>query len=133
MDSQLWTPHDYNRQGQVEIPLHDVTLTSGLKLRFRGLQRVESLDTTGTIAVYERDGLRVIASLDHTPRFGPLLHVSVSRQTRYPSWDELVQVKAAFHGDDVDAMMVMPRSEDYINVHESAFHIWQCPVGWRLQ
>lgn len=78
------------------------------------------------------DRLRVIASVDQTPH-GDLLHVSVSYRDRDPSWKELVAVKLAFFGDDVDAMMLCPSKEDYVNVHEHTFHWYQTPVTWGIQ
>lgn len=143
----LLVPDADNRQGQLEVPLGDVTLASGLKLRFRGGVPVTGDQAlAGHMAVYERDGLRVLASIDVTPRWsasgartsGPLLHVSLSRRDRDVAWSEIRQVKAAFFGDAVDAMMVLPRAEDYIAgvpgwEDSNVFHVWQCPEGWRLQ
>lgn len=130
--SGLIVPDSYNRQGQLDFPLGDVNLASGLKLRFKGLLPVDELETVGLMALYERDGLRVMASMDHTPRWGPLLHVSLSHRGSDPTWVEIRQVKDAFFGDQVDAMMVLPRAEDYVNHHPHTFHLWQCPEGWRL-
>lgn len=129
----LWIPDTYNRQGQLDVPLHDVTLANGLKLRFKGIMVPPDETLVGGMAAYQRDGLAVTASLDVTPRWGPLLHVCVSRHDRHPTWDEIHAVKDAFFGDDVDAMMVLPRAEDYVNIHRHAFHLWQTPEGWRLQ
>lgn len=78
------------------------------------------------------DGLRVIASLDDTPH-GLLLHVSMSYAHKNPKWSEIRAIKDAFFGDAVDAMMVLPRAVDYVNVHEHTFHLWQTPTAWGLQ
>ncbi len=77
-------------------------------------------------------GLTIIVSTDNTPKWGPLQHVSVSKEDRYPSWDELLQIKEFFFGNK-DCMMVMPKKEDYINHHSNCFHIWECPEGWGLK
>jgi hypothetical protein len=74
------------------------------------------------------DDLSVIGSKDPT-RHGELLHVSIARQDRYPSWDEILAVKEAFFGD-VDAMMVLPKKSDYVNIHNHCFHLWQTPAEW---
>lgn len=73
----------------------------------------------------------VLATMDQTPH-GDLLHVSLIYPNRLPSWEDLRQVKDAFFGDDLDAMMVIPKAEDYINVHQYCFHIWQTPRTWGL-
>ena len=78
-----------------------------------------------------RDGLQVIASLDESPH-GDLLHVSISYAWKNPKWAELIAVREAFFPKSIDCMMVMPREEDYVNLREHCFHIWQCPGAWRL-
>lgn len=70
--------------------------------------------------------LRIIRSID-CGEHGELLHVSVSHAYRYPTWDELKEVKSRFFGDDKDAMIVLPRKELYVNVHPNCFHLWAVP------
>ena len=77
-------------------------------------------------------GLGVIKTIDNTPKWGELKHVSVSRQDRYPSWNEIIEVKDNFFGD-IDCMMVMPKKDDYVNIHKNCFHIWQMPESWGIQ
>lgn len=78
------------------------------------------------------DGLQVIASNDET-QHGLLLHVSATCAERYPTWEELVAVRGAFFGDGVDAMMMMPRQVDYVNLHPNCFHIWETPTEWGVR
>ena len=87
----------------------------------------------GAKAYVTRYGLSIIASEDVTPKWGKLMHVSISRRDRYPSWDEIVEVKIHFYGDHKDTMMVIPKRSDYVNVHENCFHLWECPESWDLQ
>lgn len=77
-------------------------------------------------------GLQIIISIDDTPKWGKLKHVSISREDMYPAWDEILRVKEHFFGD-IDCMMMLPKKEDYVNIHSYCFHIWQCPEGWGLQ
>lgn len=77
-------------------------------------------------------GLAILCSEDNTEKFGVLSHVSVSRENRYPSWDELIAIKERFFGD-IDCMMVMPKKKDYVNVHNFTFHIWKCPTDWGIR
>ena len=76
--------------------------------------------------------LKVFYSEDNTPKWRWLKHLSVSRKNRYPTWDEIVLVKEKFMGD-INVAMILPRKEDYINIHENCFHLWQIPEGWGLQ
>lgn len=79
-----------------------------------------------------RDHLALFAAMDPTAH-GELLHVSVSCESRYPRWNELSAVKAAFFGPDIDAMMVMPQEADYVNVMRNCFHLWQTPQVWGIR
>lgn len=79
-----------------------------------------------------KDGLQIIVSKDNTAKWGELLHVSVSRPDKYPSWDEIVQVKLHFFGDMKDSMMLIPKRTNYVNVHKNCFHLWECPQEWNI-
>lgn len=79
------------------------------------------------------NGIGVVMSEDNTPKWGKLKHVSISKPDRYPTWDEIIAIKLLLFGDRKDAMMVMPKREDYVNVHKFCFHIWECPEEWGLQ
>jgi hypothetical protein len=66
-------------------------------------------------------------SVGHTCR---LRHVTVGRRDRLPTWQELVLVKEAFFGRDVDAMQVLPRRADWNNRSEYSLHLWSMPQPW---
>lgn len=83
-------------------------------------------------AFYSDSHIKVLFSEDNTGKWGWLKHLSLSRRDRYPTWDEILETKEYFFGD-IDCMMVMPKKEDYINIHQFCFHIWQCPETWGLQ
>jgi hypothetical protein len=78
-----------------------------------------------------KHGLAVAVSSDQTPH-GTLLHATLSYPGHYPSWRDIKVVKASLFGD-IDAMMVLPRAEDYVAVHPNCFHLWQLPVSWGIQ
>jgi hypothetical protein len=73
--------------------------------------------------------LRVILSIERLPDGREYQHVSVSREDRYPTWEELLEIKSEFMGDDVEAYQVLPRESEYVNVHPNCFHLWRCLVG----
>lgn len=82
-------------------------------------------------------GLAVLASMDDTPH-GDLLHVSLSYADHDPPWSVIRAVRDAFFPADVDAMMVLPRAEDYVSGafpgdDSHVFHLWQTPTVWGLQ
>lgn len=80
-----------------------------------------------------QDGLRVLASVDDADPHGELLHVSCSRADRLPSWDEVHAVRDALFPADADVMLVLPRREDYVNLHQFTLHLWQTPRAWGIR
>lgn len=120
----FWTPR--RTEQRASVPLTDVELSNGLVLRHVGKwQHAE---------VYENEALklRVLASMDDT-RHGLLLHVSLSHPDHLPDWEYVKRIKYAFYGDDRDAMMVLPRKEDYVNKHPYCLHLWETPSEWGIQ
>lgn len=89
-------------------------------------------DVRNTKIFESGDGLGVLVSEDNTPKWGWLKHLSISRHDRYPTWEEILEVKEKIFGD-IDVMMIMPKKSDYVNVHQNCFHLWQTPQEWGLQ
>lgn len=79
-----------------------------------------------------RGGMSIIATIDATPRFGDLLHVSLSYAKRDPFWDEIKAIREVFYPDFVDVMMLLPQAKDYVNLHTHTFHLWQTPERWSM-
>lgn len=84
------------------------------------------------LAFVARGGLRIIAAdepyLDG--RFGNLRHVSFSRPSIPPARQDVRLVKDTFYGDDAEAMLVLPKASEYINIHPYTHHLWQIPEPW---
>ena len=59
---------------------------------------------------------------------GGLWHISISCLHRYPSWEE---IKAAWYdlvpgaGVEFEGAVILPRKEDYVNLHVNCFHVHQ--------
>lgn len=88
------------------------------------------LDSKGWMLQKER--FIVSASLDATHRFGTLLHISMSYPDHEPSWAEIKMVRALFFPPDIDVMMVLPKENDYVNLHNYCYHLWQAPQTWDM-
>jgi len=54
-----------------------------------------------------------------------LWHLSISHPDRYPTWDEIADVRYRLVPDDVTMAMLLPPSGEYVNAHERCFHLWQ--------
>lgn len=52
-------------------------------------------------------------------------HMSISHPNRYPTWDEIKEARYRFAPDDVTMAMLLPPKEEYVNIHENCFHLWQ--------
>lgn len=74
----------------------------------------------------------ITATVDLAENKGPLVHVSMSYPDKDPSWEEIKWVRSIFIPDWIDAMMVLPRKEDYVNLHPHCFHVWQMPETWGI-
>ena len=75
-------------------------------------------------------GLAILYSCDKA-QHGPLKHFSISHFDRYPTWEEILDVKEQLLGD-IDAMMVMPQKKDYVNIEQKTFHVWETPKEWGI-
>jgi hypothetical protein len=66
----------------------------------------------------------VIASVD-----AGSLHVSFSHNSRYPTWDEILAVRAWGFPEETEVVMVLARKSEYVNVHQNCFHLWESACG----
>lgn len=52
-------------------------------------------------------------------------HLSISHETRYPTWDEIRDARYALCPDDITMSMLLPPKGEYTNLHERCFHLWE--------
>lgn len=76
-------------------------------------------------AYMHRGGLKVIASVA-THGGARWLHVSCSRRSRLPTWDDLRMVKNLFVGRHRKAIQVFPAETEHVNIHPYCLHLWCC-------
>jgi hypothetical protein len=50
-------------------------------------------------------------------------HLSISHQTRYPTWEEIKEARYALLPDDVTMAMLLPPKGEYVNLHNNCFHL----------
>lgn len=51
-------------------------------------------------------------------------HLSVSRNDRVPSYDELLAVRDRFFPADAEVIQVFPPRTEHVNVHPYCLHLW---------
>jgi len=64
-----------------------------------------------------------------TKEFGKW-HLSIAHQghpKRYPTWDELAEVRYSVVPNDVTMAMLLPPLEQYVNIHEHCFQMIEVP------
>lgn len=54
-------------------------------------------------------------------------HLSISHESRYPTWDEISGARYALLDDDLYMVMILPPSASYVNAHDFCFHLHECP------
>lgn len=58
-------------------------------------------------------------------------HMSISHRTndlkpgRYPTWDEIIEARNQFCPANMSMVMHLPVKEEYVNLHETTFHLWE--------
>jgi hypothetical protein len=55
-------------------------------------------------------------------------HVSVSLETRCPTWDEMCEIKDLFWDSEDCVVQFHPSKIDYVNLHLNCLHLWR-PIG----
>jgi hypothetical protein len=120
----LWPPPDTLKlKGGALLKHHDEWVPIG--------------DRTGKVYRGPR-GLTVIVSLDGRGEpWGTLLHMSMSVPKGYPDWDLIYAVTRAVFGDQVDAMMPLPREAAFIHGvrpgQPEVFHVVEMPQAWQQE
>lgn len=74
-------------------------------------------------------GLRILFSIDPIGNDKWEKHMSISRQSKYPSWEEMKDIiyNSGLFDPNKSVFMVLPpksKPDEYVNVHENCFH-WQ--------
>ncbi len=52
-------------------------------------------------------------------------HMSISHPKRYPKWDEIAKARYDLLPTDRVFVMVLPPQEQYVNLHDNCFHLWE--------
>jgi len=68
---------------------------------------------------------------DEPHEYGVVRHASIAHPWRYPTWEEIVQVRDQFFGPDTECVMFIPSRKEHVNLHPNAFHLWGDPQGRR--
>lgn len=75
----------------------------------------------------DRRGLKIIATIGDAEY--PWEHVSVSREDRCPTWEEMCFVKDIFWREDECVVQFHPPKSAYVNRHLRCLHLWKWKEG----
>lgn len=56
-------------------------------------------------------------------------HLSISHHNRYPHWKEITEARYFLVPDEAMMAMLLPPREQYVNVHERCFHLYEIEAG----
>lgn len=78
-------------------------------------------------------GLGVIIEKHTYPDGAEIIHISVSRKDRLPSYYDMKYVKNLFLGNDKLAVHLYPPSNENVNIHNYCLHLWHGlnEKGWK--
>lgn len=74
-------------------------------------------------------GLVVISSTNKEQDGKLWQHVSLSRKSRIPTYDDMKYVKSLFIGDDKTAYQIFSKLDNHVNIHPYCLHLWCCLDG----
>ena len=108
------TPRSTCRAELRKVPLRELPLSPGQ----REIQRQGGLEANARCFLFGECSILVGR--------GPQgWHVSIAHPNRYPTWDEIAEVRYRLIPDDVTVAMILPPSSTYVNNHPNCFHLWE--------
>lgn len=54
-------------------------------------------------------------------------HLSISTPYRNPTWEEIKQARYDLCPHDVTMAMILPPTDEFVNIHNFCFHLYQIP------
>lgn len=88
------------------------------------MTRVMGPEAAEYMRAWEFNGLQIIASVAEYDDNKEWLHISVSRRSRLPTYDDMTRIKRDFIGDDRKAISVLPEKKNHVNLHEFCLHLF---------
>ena len=70
------------------------------------------------------NGLLIFASVAEYDDGNEWLHLSFSRKSKIPTYDEMTRIKRDFIGEDKKAVMILPEKENYVNIAKNCLHLF---------
>ena len=88
------------------------------------LAQAMGVEAAEYMSAWKHDGLMVFASAGEYDDGREWLHISVSRKSRIPSYEDMTRVKRDFLGDDKKGVVVLPEKKNHVNIHDYCLHLF---------
>ena len=90
-----------------------------------GRHRAFETESGCSVIVGREPARRVSAGLAVPESALLLWHLSIAHANRYPTWDEIADVRYKLVPDNVTMALLLPPPDEYVNAHEHCFHLWE--------
>lgn len=88
------------------------------------ISKVMGFEATEYMRAWVFNGLFVFVSAGEYEDGKEWLHISFSRKSRIPSYEDMQKVKRDFIGEDKKAVLVLPEKENYVNINKNCLHLF---------
>ncbi len=72
------------------------------------------------LTTFQIKDLHIIRSIDDGK-----WHLSISHPDRYPTLDEIKNIRYRLLPNEITVGILLPPKEEYVNIHKNCFHLWQ--------
>lgn len=90
-----------------------------------GIQRAYHTESGCTVICGLEEAKAAPGGIWLPPNEKMLWHLSMAHHERYPTWDEIADVRYSLVPDNVTMAMLLPPMNDYVNDHPYCLHLWQ--------
>ena len=81
------------------------------------------------VRLWTKGGCKVFVSHGNHGKRRMRWHLSISREERYPGWDEIKDARYALLPAELTFAQILPPMRDYTNIHRNCFHLWEIDDG----
>lgn len=78
-------------------------------------------EPTSDVKIYKTDTKLLIFIAKEMGKW----HLSVSHFDRNPTWEEIKEIRYKLLPRDRTFAMLLPPEDQYVNIHEYCFHLWE--------
>ena len=88
------------------------------------IEKIMGSESKEYIKAWTFNGLLIFASVAEYDDGNEWLHLSFSRKSKIPTYDEMTRIKRDFIGEDKKAIMVLPEKKNYVNLAKNCLHLF---------